>query len=1781
MFDDSDSFNKKSSISKGLKETIFITFHRVLSDIKMPAGISQLLILFQFIQLMAMIFNEDNPLLIGVVSEDILKYCKIPLVYPYIIGASTTVYIILLAGIAIFILIIILGFNKIGNLPETEHRKYGSLKQLYGFTLNAIDIVLLQPVLGILLSSYLCGPDNYATCWGSTNIVLIIFATIEIILFLGFVGCVGMFFFNFNFKQKDAQARSPAIMHFIFKLYQVIAIFLEVFQTVDKNSESIAEDQNSRMTALVFFHGTFSIVFAIDYYNRLPYYNQKVSEMYCFCVYAFFWINIVFFGGQISYQTAKIKDNIVWIILIGLIFWLRIVKTGREFFYRRLLIREIDEINNEIHQDVRFRYQMSIVKNAKKNKQDELLMTSIIKVHTESCTNIWCICKNRANLFDPKKKVKADINIPSFKDPVFVKNYQLTLIRDSAKKMTRSSQINIDYFLFLFEELHNIPLVNYHILLFEKQFQQNLFITVQYCIYRMRISMYYYQKNRNKNNLSSILQFEDIRKYDNGIKELKSKFNDIIESNSRMWDILNDSIPDLDLLKKICIKLTTLKSSTLEIYTKILEITKSCYKFLGLMNLYAKYIIFDELLANDVHQKIKINKCYNTSDSMQQNVKQYIKKINILNDDTCSIAISFNYENLGQITWTSTHCERIFEYDCNYLRTFNIAHVQPPLIGQHHNQFLDSFFNTGEGRLMNNMTHLWGINKSKQLFSLFMNLKMFLSKEGLSIQSFIQILDKDNYQILNEFGEINCFGKSWSALFGLEQFFFSKNNNCSILVYCPKLIPLFQPTFYSMEGFKIKDFDYKRLEELYIFIPRDNNKQMQSLSEKLSSAKAKYSNNQSIEFYKEYCKIMHVFLSLLDQSAVVKCHRVKIRIEKKSFRGKLKLYVLKQLNFDSIDIGKQKESRWKRQMCFTQKLLYNNAMTKSQQRYNNSLLGIVEEEIDNNTTPYKAAKLLMRGRGGNKEQGSDNLSSDPTLNKDKPKKKKFNAQFGSQFKNKNKSIMTSSLANLAKGIKSGVGKEGEGAPVVNEDGEKDAANTSTGLGVVQKKPGMLGGLGKFLGKPKEKPLTPEEPLEKTEEKTDLIGKTDTVEKVAAPKKGFGGMLGKAKIGQAKPADEPKQEPIPEPEVKAPAPVKKAGLGGMFGGKFGGMKGKVSAPPPNAETGNKDADLAQPNTPSNAEDGGSSSLPKKKGFGSFMKKPSVAKESAPTEEVKVGGALLNGFTGRMFNIMSNINQPKTEEPKMEFDVEVCPKEIAMSSESENEGEAEIIDYDNYAENQNNSSKEVHDSVHGSMQDKGMNVYIDKLANNKNDDNNEDEWKPAGQAHTIIVKQKDTLVKIKNNVSNQQAPITLRLAEWIFIISLLVCITVSIFNWQVFNSYFDQLKYFTDDLTTLSIVSNSMFKVANYMEYQNLITAPISISMPVITTEMNAFLTENVKQTHQNATNTFFAALESSLNGMGYEPIDKVFFWDTRHWVIKTQDMVQPLVSYYQNNYVAIGEYFDGVDVDTNEKITLENLQIYTNFIQQFYGTMIEESKKLSNKIMIQLIFDFQIRQQVMGLAICISIPLTFCATLKASEILILLTKVSMKHINFYMFHYSKLSMALKGDSISVNILYQNIQTNYQQDFIDNKKGQAQNGTTKTRLIKGVDNKKIDWILGAIAFFTIMFICQGGKLFLLVSTGSEVQNNLDYINSLPEVNFQIYSASTYGLRQMGLKINGQTGSMAYISGLEEYNKIYTNMTVSLDQQIRSENYVKDTTFDQQLEDLYTSDLCVTEFGIFLFI
>ena len=261
--------------------------------------------------------------------------------------------------------------------------------------------------------------------------------------------------------------------------------------------------------------------------------------------------------------------------------------------------------------------------------------------------------------------------------------------------------------------------------------------------------------------------------------------------------------------------------------------------------MYSKYIVFDDLLFEDIQHKIKQLKVTSKVDgSINCNFPEFVKSFTendrgkqLVNMEGpfCSISISFNLENLGQIVWSSESCLQIFGYESNYLRTFNVGHIMPNAIAKHHGVFLNRHFNTGQENLTGKLNHLWAVNKNKNLFSIFLIVKKFISKEGLTVISLIRKLNEDDYILLTRKGKVDGSGFRLRRMLDvLPAEFYEKNSILNMMAVAPKLIGLFLPTIYDYPEFTFSDADTdthekfieKHLTEFYIFVHERIEKQL-------------------------------------------------------------------------------------------------------------------------------------------------------------------------------------------------------------------------------------------------------------------------------------------------------------------------------------------------------------------------------------------------------------------------------------------------------------------------------------------------------------------------------------------------------------------------------------------------------------------------------------------------------------------------------------------------------------------------------------------------------------------------------------------------------------------------------------------------------------------------------------------------------------------------------------------------------------------------------------------
>lgn len=567
---------------------------------------------------------------------------------------------------------------------------------------------------------------RYPMCWSTMSILSQIAATILSLTYLGLLLIIGMFYFNFDFGLQDSLSRSYNIMHLMFRIYSIGLVALDEFLPGGPNS-------NKRLIVYV-AQVLFGLIFGVDYFKRFPYYNLKVSAIYCLSLAAYSWIALIVLISHLI-SADLITNNMLYITLIGLIFCMYLMRTYRTYFYRRLVINDLDDITSELHLYTRFRYLLQIDANKEVDTNDGLLITSLIKEHLDKCLDAQCMCKNRKDLHDPKSKANCDLDVPSYKDTVFIKHFMQLMVKKSLIKMPKSSLLNIAYCLYLASEMENIPLANQQILIFETQLQQNLFVTAKYAIFRIKIGIYYHIKDKNKGSPVGRLKFENIRWFDEKMRLMKASAAKVIELYCKMWDALGELNCDVTAFDKVCRGLSDEKTAAEKNFFALAKLAPNSVNLLNLMTLYANFVVFDDLLLMTLHESVKVIVGNTKPMAQGLSASEYIENLYNMQETSCSIAIGLTNENLGQILWSSDSCQTIFGFDSNYFKSFNIRAIMPGSISKKHDLFVSNFIQTSHFRSHFKLNSYWAINKDRNLMAIYVSLKTFVFNEGLAVRS--------------------------------------------------------------------------------------------------------------------------------------------------------------------------------------------------------------------------------------------------------------------------------------------------------------------------------------------------------------------------------------------------------------------------------------------------------------------------------------------------------------------------------------------------------------------------------------------------------------------------------------------------------------------------------------------------------------------------------------------------------------------------------------------------------------------------------------------------------------------------------------------------------------------------------------------------------------------------------------------------------------------------------------------------------------------------------------
>lgn len=221
----------------------------------------------------------------------------------------------------------------------------------------------------------------------------------------------------------------------------------------------------------------------------------------------------------------------------------------------------------------------------------------------------------------------------------------------------------------------------------------------------------------------------------------------------------------------------------------------------------------------------------------------------------------------------------------------------PKFISETHQDILLRFFYSQRTTIMHHLLNIWAIDYEKNLFSMLMAMKLYISKEGLSVVGMLKRINDADYLVVNKLGEVGGMGWKIRRLFNLTSEDLDKGLVMNIMSICPAIIPGFLRELYQEPGFDFEDnLDLEKKEvkidtlvskfnKMYFFFQQNFTFKNQKLGDTLKTIKQRsLTDKESTRLMLgEYSNAIHEFLHKIQTKDIERAYKVWARVTNMKF----------------------------------------------------------------------------------------------------------------------------------------------------------------------------------------------------------------------------------------------------------------------------------------------------------------------------------------------------------------------------------------------------------------------------------------------------------------------------------------------------------------------------------------------------------------------------------------------------------------------------------------------------------------------------------------------------------------------------------------------------------------------------------------------------------------------------------------------------------------------------------------------------------------------------------
>ena len=728
----------------GLKHNFFNLIHYLLKNQRDNYFLDYLLIIGQFIQLMAFpindIFSSNWKILwLGTIGH-FFRYFQYIFIFIDYNHFYIICFFITFLYIIIFVLLLSISIHKLG-----KYSKIPKFLLEFVYIFVELNTILFVPFLKILFNIFSCDTDNILfsgviQCHKKMHIGMIIISCILIVIFVMIILLFKITYFEFGVFQNKLKATFTSSTDVLLLLTQILLVIIYQFL---KHQITL-----SIITLIISF-----FIF-YDFYEKQPFTNITLNKTYYTLYVIFLWTSLICFLSLLLKNTKF--EGAVLLLLLSYPFIILIVVTGElEFTLEKIFEFNQDKYKNGYKNLKHIEYFLRLEESLydKIRTREQKILYSYIYNYELTCINEVCGLKSF---------LKIPLKVENFNNMrIYLLRHAEILYKVAISKYPFNAKLRLSYALFLFQKLNKKQQGTNEILLLNKY---STSFEDSFLVFRAQKLI----ENENiGNSINGIIKTINPILYKGILKNMKEIMGNITMKYIDFWSILakNDKIKydNFKKMNEIGNKITLLNE---ELINQIAKLERANLYDQDTIKLYSQYLV--EVL-NDQDSSNK----YNTKIMELEQTKHQYNEENIFNlnykamsrcEDYKYIIISCSSKNFGVICNMSHSISILFGFSKEELIGRPLDYILPELFAIPHKKILlakkEKFIkdnilkNTSATKIHSDfkIIETFGRNKMKYLVPIKMQNALVSTEEGV-IYGVSKIIT-DSYAKINKNSEI-------------------------------------------------------------------------------------------------------------------------------------------------------------------------------------------------------------------------------------------------------------------------------------------------------------------------------------------------------------------------------------------------------------------------------------------------------------------------------------------------------------------------------------------------------------------------------------------------------------------------------------------------------------------------------------------------------------------------------------------------------------------------------------------------------------------------------------------------------------------------------------------------------------------------------------------------------------------------------------------------------------------------------------------------------------------